>query len=90
MNKIFKVLTMLFILNIGVFASVLNETTKSVVKIFTTTSTPNYQYPWQTSKIMKYTGSGAIISQNRILTAAHVVGNLWWISICTCNKKLPI
>ena len=49
------------------------DTTKSIVKIFTIKSTPNYKYPWQTSKIARYTGSGAIISDNRILTAAHVV-----------------
>lgn len=47
--------------------------TQSAVKIFATKSTPNYKYPWQTSKIQKFTGSGAIISDNRILTAAHVV-----------------
>lgn len=37
----------------------------SIVKVFTTASTPNYKYPWQTSKIGKFTGSGAIISDNR-------------------------
>lgn len=55
------------------FSNTLNDTTKSIVKIFATKSTPNYKYPWQTSKIAKFTGSGAIISDNRILTAAHVV-----------------
>jgi len=47
--------------------------TTSIVKVFTTASTPDYKYPWQTAKIVKYTGSGAIIQNNHILTAAHVV-----------------
>lgn len=46
---------------------------KSIVKIFSTKSTPNYLYPWQTDTIGIYTGSGAIIKGNKILTAAHVV-----------------
>ena len=54
-------------------SNTLNDTTKSIVKVFTTKATPNYKYPWQTDTIGKYTGSGAIISGNRILTAAHVV-----------------
>ena len=57
------------------------DITKSVVKIFTTKSIPNYKYPWQTSKILKYTGSGAIISDNRILTAAHIVAGSKLIEI---------
>ena len=31
----------------------------SIVKIFSSISTPDYKYPWQTSKISNYTGSGA-------------------------------
>jgi len=55
------------------FSNTLTNTTKSIVKIFSTKSISNYKYPWQTNKIFKYTGSGAIIRDNLILTAAHVV-----------------
>jgi len=47
----------------------------SVVKIFNTRSTPNYKYPWQTGRLETIYGSGAIIKNNQILTAAHVVAN---------------
>ena len=68
-----KTIITLIVLCTTLTANTLNDTTKSIVKIFATKSTPSYKYPWQTSKIAKYTGSGAIISENRILTAAHVV-----------------
>ncbi|MBT4708492.1 MAG: trypsin-like serine protease [Campylobacteraceae bacterium] len=71
--KSIKILLLVILLSITLTANTLNDTTKSIVKIFATKSTPNYKYPWQTSKIAKYTGSGAIISDNRILTAAHVI-----------------
>ncbi|RLA72434.1 MAG: hypothetical protein DRG78_23835 [Epsilonproteobacteria bacterium] len=73
MNKQIKILVALILLSTTLTANTLNDTTKSIVKIFAIKSTPNYKYPWQTSKIAKYTGSGAIISNNRILTAAHVI-----------------
>lgn len=65
-----KLLLIVFI-SLNLFAKEIK--TNSLVKIFTTTSIPNYLYPWQTSKISNFTGSGAIISNNRILTSAHVV-----------------
>jgi len=73
MKKSIRILIVLTLLSTLLTANTLNDTTKSIVKIFASKSTPNYKYPWQTSKIAKFTGSGAIISDNRILTAAHVV-----------------
>ena len=73
MKYILKITLILSLFVTVSLSNTLNDTTKSIVKIFATKSTPNYKYPWQTSKIAKYTGSGAIISDNRILTAAHVV-----------------
>ena len=74
-------LKLLFIitLSLNIFAKEIK--TNSLVKIFTTTSVPNYLYPWQTSKISHFTGSGAIISNNRILTSAHVVSSAKLIEI---------
>ncbi|WP_418186647.1 trypsin-like peptidase domain-containing protein [Aliarcobacter lanthieri] len=61
----------LIFLSISSYAS--NIPTSSVVKIFTSSSTPNYKYPWQSPKISDSSGSGVIIKNNQILTSAHVV-----------------
>jgi len=47
----------------------------SVVKIFTVSVKPNYYQPWQMRAQKFSTGSGVIIKDNLILTAAHVVSN---------------
>jgi len=65
MKKILKVTLLLNLFITVSLATTINDTTKSIVKVFTIASTPNYKYPWQTSKIGKFTGSGAIISDNR-------------------------
>ncbi|WP_188093739.1 S1C family serine protease [Sulfurimonas xiamenensis] len=54
---------------------------ESIVKIHTSTSTADYKYPWQTSKIFRYVGSGAIIDGNRILTSAHVVSGAKFLEV---------
>ena len=46
---------------------------KSVVKIFTTSNTPDYFSPWKMKDTASFTGSGVVISDNRIMTCAHVV-----------------
>ena len=59
-----------------------NQThSKSVVKIFASVSIPNYTYPWQTPKVSQFSGSGAIIQDNQILTSAHVVSGSKYIEI---------
>jgi len=47
----------------------------SVVKIFTVSVRPNYYQPWQMRAQKSSTGSGVIIHNKLILTAAHVVSN---------------
>ena len=47
----------------------------SVVKIFTVSVRPNYYQPWQMRAQKSSTGSGVIIANKLILTAAHVVSN---------------
>jgi len=47
----------------------------SVVKIFTVSVRPNYYQPWQMRAQKSSTGSGVIIDNRLILTAAHVVSN---------------
>jgi len=47
----------------------------SLVKIYTRTNPPDLGSPWQSKGIRSTSGSGVIISGNRILTNAHVVAN---------------
>lgn len=47
----------------------------SIVKISATHNHPDYRSPWQRQGIHAVTGSGVIISGNRILTNAHVVAD---------------
>ena len=53
----------------------INSLSASVVKIFTVSVKPNYYQPWQMRTQKFSTGSGVIIKDNFILTAAHVVSN---------------
>lgn len=75
MKKLILILT----LSILSFASTIPAT--SVVKIFTASSSSNYNLPWQTAEISNYIGSGAIIEGNRILTSAHVVSGAKFIEV---------
>jgi len=47
----------------------------AVVQIFSQTVYPDYIYPWQIRTIRETAGSGVIIENNQILTAAHVIDN---------------
>ncbi len=80
MKKLKYTITILVLLSINIFANTTSNPS-SVVKIFATISFPDYEYPWQTSKISKITGSGAIISSHRILTSAHVVSGARFIEV---------
>ena len=75
-----KLLLTLLILSTAIFADTIT-TKNAVVKVFASISLPDYKYPYQTSKISKFTGSGSIISNNRILTSAHVVSGAKFIEI---------
>lgn len=68
----------LLLLNILVANELPND---SVVKLYSATSSSDYKYPWQTPKIFNFTGSGAIIEGNRILTSAHVVNNTRFLEV---------
>ena len=54
---------------------------KSIVKIYTIRSTPNFFLPWSMKSPSSSTGSGCIISGNRILTNAHVVSDQTFIQV---------
>ena len=74
MLKIFFLSTFLFVFSLA-------NQSQSVVKIFASVSIPNYKYPWQTPKVSEFSGSGAIIKGNQILTSAHVVSGAKYIEI---------
>ncbi len=54
---------------------------KSVVKIFVTSNQMDFYRPWQSHGIASNSGSGVIISGNRILTNAHVVKDQTFIQV---------
>ena len=53
----------------------------SIIKIFAVRSQPNYSQPWQNYQQQAATGSGFVISGNRILTNAHIVANQTFIMV---------
>lgn len=56
------------------------EISKSLVKIFSVVSKPDYYRPWQRQSY-RSSASGFIITGNRILTNAHVVANQTFIEV---------
>ena len=56
-------------------ASAQYDIRNSIVKIYTQMVSPYYSDPWTMDSAEFHTGSGCIISENRILTNAHVVAN---------------
>ncbi|MBZ0165382.1 MAG: serine protease, partial [Candidatus Omnitrophica bacterium] len=57
------------------------QPSKSVVKIFVTSNRMDFYRPWQSHGISGNSGSGAIISENQILTNAHVVKDQTFIQV---------
>lgn len=60
---------------------------QSIIQIFSATSAPNYQYPWQSGKIEEHSGSGIVIGEQRIITSAHVVSNAKFIQVSKENSS---
>ena len=59
--------------------SELDHIEDSVIKIYTTQAAPDYFTPWRLLTPRQTSGSGAVISGNRILTNAHVVANASYV-----------
>jgi S1-C subfamily serine protease len=74
-----KKLLLIIALSILSFAS--NIQTNSVIKIYATSSSPNYLEPWENSTFNSFIGSGVIIKDNQILTSAHVVNRAKFIEV---------
>lgn len=54
---------------------------KATVKIYTVSNSPDYSNPWRMREMCNYSGSGAVIEGNRILTCAHVVSDHTFIQV---------
>ncbi|HIM93721.1 MAG TPA: serine protease [Campylobacterales bacterium] len=77
MKNVLKFFIFFSMINTIVYANAIN---KSIVKIYTVSKAPNYQEPWN-SVVHRSSGSGSIISGNRILTNAHVVANQTFLEV---------
>lgn len=79
--------SLLNLLSISCFAQApitseeLQRIKRSVVKIYTTISAPDYFTPWRQLNPRQSNGSGAIIDGRNILTNAHVVANASYIQV---------
>ncbi|WP_317929974.1 serine protease [Halioxenophilus sp. WMMB6] len=54
---------------------------QAVIKIYTTRAAPDYFTPWRLLNLEQTSGSGAVISGNRILTNAHVVADARYLQV---------
>ena len=75
-----KVLKLLALLSLAFSFSFSQSIDSSIVKIYTVSKSTNYLEPWNSS-VQRSSGSGSIISGNRILTNAHVIANETFIEV---------
>lgn len=54
---------------------------KSLARISNTSQEPNYKQPWLPGLTMSSSGTGWVVSKNRILTNAHVVSNARFLTL---------
>ncbi len=59
----------------------MRQVENSIVKVYTTAAAPDYFTPWRLLTPSQSSGSGSVISGNRILTNAHVVANASYVQI---------
>ena len=87
MNRNIKLILQLSIIITVLFLSLLDVSKanpniqNSIVKIYTTQTNPDYDNPWNTYRPESVSGTGCVISDNRILTNAHVVSNQTFIQV---------
>lgn len=61
----------------------------SMVRITTTSQQPDYSVPWNPGNVGGGVGAGFVISGNRIMTNAHVVGNATFITVLKEGDPRP-
>lgn len=57
------------------------EISESLVRIEATSQEPNYKTPWSPGEVSSGVGAGFVISEDRILTNAHVVSNARFLKV---------
>lgn len=53
----------------------------SVVRVYALSAEPDFVNPWLAPKVSKYSGTGAILDNHQILTAAHIVNYARYIEV---------
>jgi S1-C subfamily serine protease len=80
MKKIFyHLLTYIIIFNSAIIHA--QDIREAIVKIYTVENAPSFINPWNMENINSFSGSGAIIANNYILTNAHVVSDQTFIQV---------
>ena len=77
-------LCLLALVPLGASAQITDEiraVERSIIKIYTTSAAPDYFTPWRLLTPSQSSGSGSVISGNRILTNAHVVANASYVQV---------
>lgn len=77
----FLVLAAAVFVHAGAGASAQDPVRSAIVKVYTTYQRSNLVRPWEMLTQQSLTGSGAIISGNRILTNAHVVSDQTFVQV---------
>ena len=72
---------LLVVSNVAIARIQKQDISKSIVKVYTTANVYNYATPWLSPVQQKGTGSGFVISGNRIITNAHVVANHAFVEV---------
>lgn len=72
---------MVAIVLLATVLSVRADISDAIVKIYTSSSVPDYYNPWTMLGAMQGTGSGCIIEGNKILSNAHVVGYQTFVQV---------
>lgn len=79
--KKFAVLLTLALVFAGQSAPAGTEVRNSIVKIYCVSNSPDYDNPWNMLGPRYGSGSGCIVSGNRILTNAHVISDQTYIQV---------
>ena len=66
----------------------MRQVENSIVKVYTTAAAPDYFTPWRLLTPSQSSGSGSVISGNRILTNAHVVANASYVQVQKHNDPM--
>ena len=64
-----------------VFAEEISFVRNSVVRVTVVSQVPDYSLPWNPGKLSASRGAGFVISDNRILTNAHIVSDARFIVV---------